>query len=66
MCEDSQYFLATTMRQRQRHRQWSVSGTEDCDSEALIQSIRCPLPVLKDTARASKAKNSKQNLPRLF
>lgn len=66
MYEDSQYFLATTMRQRQRQRQWSVSRIEDCDSEALIQNIRRPLPALKDTVRARKIKNDKQSLPLLF
>lgn len=63
--DDSQYFLATTMRQRQRNRQWSLSGIEDCDSEMLIQSIRGPLPAPRNNFHANRVKKTRQHLPPL-
>lgn len=64
--EDSQYLLATAIRQRQKRHQWNISSFEDCDSEALIQSIHCPLPAPRSTFHTTKIKTIDLNLPPLL
>lgn len=64
--DDSQYFLATTIRQRQKRHKWNLSSVEDCDSEALIQSIQRSLPMPRSTFYANKTKSTNHNLPPLL